>query len=73
MKIYIDFKLENVASKFSTAIWRKTSVNRYYNSARDARKFHNLKNCKYHYEDSEGNVIRAYNNAMLDSYGRRMK
>lgn len=74
MKITIDTELINVASRFHRAIWRERRVGYSFNSAREARAAgYNLANCNYYYEDADGNVIRRYNNAELDGYGRRYR
>ena len=72
MKILVISKLENVNKRFEKAIWRKTKVNRYYNSAKEAKEYHNLRNCEYQYENEYGEIISYYNNARLDSFGRRL-
>ena len=76
MKIFIENELKNVARRFNRAIWRKYEVNRYYSSAKEAKKFHNLKNCNYYYhkEGEDGNdvIISNYYNGMMDAYGNRM-
>ena len=71
MKIYIEKELRNVAPRFHKAIWREYDVRCSYNSAAEAKRFHNLQNCKYQYEDEEGNVLSRYNNAKMDGYSRR--
>lgn len=71
MKIYVETELKNVAPRFTKAIWRKYDVRRVYNSAKEAKLYHNLQNCNYHYEDEDGNVLKTYNNGNIDSYGRR--
>ena len=75
MRIFIESELKNVACRFNRAIWRKKSVNRYYSSAKEAKKYHNLKNCNYYYykEGKDGNeeINRYYSNGTLDAYGNR--
>ena len=76
MKVFVESELKNVARRFNSAIWRKNEVSRYYSSAKEAKKYHNLKNCNYYYckEDEEGNelIVSSYYNAQLDAYGNRM-
>lgn len=45
MKILVISELKNVNGAFKKAIWRKYEVNRYYKSAKEAKRYHNLKNC----------------------------
>lgn len=51
---------------------------RIYDSAQQARKFHNLRNCNYYYfnydENGEEVITRRYDNynsAAVNAYGRR--
>lgn len=71
MKIYIKSELKNIAPRFNKAIWRKYNIMREYASSKEARKFHNLKNCCYEYKDKDDNVIRSINHARIDAYGTR--
>lgn len=71
MKIIVKTELKNVARRFKKASWREYVVNRIYNSAKEAKRYHNLRNCNYEYISDEDEVIKAYNNAKLDCYGRR--
>ena len=71
MKILVISELKNVNGKFKPAIWRQYDVNRYYKSAKEASKYHSLKNCEYQYEGEDGKVTAYYNNAKLDAYGTR--
>lgn len=72
MKVVVQSELCNVAGRFKKAIWRRRDVSFIYNSAKEAARWHNLKNCNYYFIDNEENVIREVNNARLDGYGRRM-
>ena len=73
MRIYIEKELVNVAPRFTKAIWRERDVRTYYDSAAEANLYHKLQNCKYQYEDEDGNVLSRYNNANVDGYGRRYR
>ena len=74
-RIYIESEIKNVAGRFQRAYWKEYSVMRIYENAEQARKFHNLRNCKYYYftYDNEDNevITREYNNARVNAYGRR--
>ena len=55
---------------------RKCTNKNVEKTAKEAKKYHNLKNCNYYYckEDEEGNelIVSSYYNAQLDAYGNRM-
>lgn len=72
MKVIILSELQNVAPRFSRAIWRKRNVNRVFNSAKEAKKYYNLRNCNYDFEDEDGEIIRSVRNGVLDAYGNRI-
>lgn len=76
MQIIIISELRNIAPRFSGAIWRKYEVGKFYPSAKEANKFHKLKNCHYKYvkRDSCGSeiTVREINHSKLDSYGNRV-
>lgn len=70
--VVIDEVLTNIAPRFSQAIWRQRFDGHIFSTYKEAReKGYNLKNCNYHFEDEDGNIIRRVNNAKLDGYGRR--
>lgn len=71
MQITILHELTNIAPKFTAAIWRKKEVNRTYKNAKEAKKYYNLRNCEYEYVNESGERIKYYNNAKIDSYGKR--
>lgn len=77
-KIYIESEIKNISGRFQSATWREYSVMRIYDSAKQARKFHNLRNCNYYYfnydENGEEVITRRYDNynsAAVNAYGRR--
>ena len=72
MKIIILSELQNVAPRFKSAIWRKREVNRIFNSAKEAAKYYNLRNCNYDFENEAGEIIRSVRNGVLDAYGNRI-
>lgn len=72
MKVIILSELQNVAPRFKRAIWRKRNVNRVFNSAKEAAKYYNLRNCNYDFEDEDGEIIRSVRNGLLDAYGKRI-
>lgn len=72
MEVFIKYELKNIAPRFHRAIWRRDKVMRGYASAKEARKFHNLKNCCYEYRVGD-KVVACYNNANIDAYGRRYR
>lgn len=72
MKILVINELKNVNVRFRRAIWRKYTVNAVYKSAKEAKKYHNLKNCEYQYLNAAGEVIARYNNTRVDTYGTRV-
>lgn len=72
MKVIILRELQNVAPRFKRAIWRKREVNRIFDSAKEAEKYYNLRNCNYDFEDEDGNIVKSVRNAKLDAYGNRI-
>lgn len=73
MEVIVEYELSNVAPRFKRAIWVKRYVGIVYDSAKEAKKYHNLQNCTYKYVDDNNNTIRTFNNAKLDGYGRRYR
>lgn len=73
MRIFIESQIERIATVAGQTKWARTHVNRYYNSAKEAKKHHNLANCNYQHIDDDGNVVAQYSNALIDAYGRRYR
>lgn len=62
----------NVATKFSSAIWRKIEVNRIFPSVKAMKVLgYNPKNCNYDIVNDNDIVIRSVRNGNIDSYGNR--
>ena len=72
MKVIILSELQNVAPRFKRAIWRKRNVNRVFNSAKEAAKYYNLRNCNYDFVDESGETVKSVRNGLLDAYGKRI-
>lgn len=72
MRVIILSELQNVAPRFSRAIWRKKEVNRIFASAKEAAKYYNLRNCNYDFENEAGEIVKSVRNAKLDGYGNRI-
>jgi len=72
MRVSIDYMLVNVNAIGRRAIYRIQDVSKIYNTAKEAGKDYNLRMCKYSYVDDDDNIIKTYNNAKLDGFGRRI-
>ena len=60
MRILVEYKMVNIAKKFSKAIWRKQEVNRVFSFVKSAKERYNLKKCKYTVCDTHGKELRTH-------------
>ncbi len=70
-RVVLNSVLENVAKPFSPAIWRERNVGAIFSSVKEMGMYYNVKNCNYHVEDMEENILRTVNNGRLNGYGNR--
>lgn len=74
MKIIVRYELVNVAPRFCKAVWRKRRFDVVYSSAKEAWKHHRRENCCYQHIDSDTeDIVSTFDNAKIDSFGKRYR